>query len=153
MIDTAYNYRNQPLIARAIQDVGVSRENIFITSKVPGCLSFEETLKAAQQCLTELNTSYVDLLLVHFPNYNDTIGSAELRQSQWKAMEQLFHEGKTRAIGVSHHCAHHMRDILQVATVPIAANQVEYHVGMYHGADVRNVVNLTSVLLDLIMSN
>ena len=101
--------------------------------------------------LTELNTTYVDLMLVHFPNYNDTISSPSLRQESWRAMEAFFQAGKARAIGVSHHCQRHMQDIMEVATVPIAANQVEYHVGMYGGADsqawmVENNITLLSYL-------
>ncbi len=68
------------MIAAAIRDAGVPREEIFITSKVPGCLSPSDTQQAAETCLTELNTSYVDLMLVHFPNFNDTVGNASMRQ-------------------------------------------------------------------------
>ena len=78
-------------------------------------------------------------MLVHFPvpsqPYNATGGSKALRQEQWRAMEAWARQGKARAIGVSHHCQRHMEDILEVATLPLAANQVEYHVGMYQGAD------------------
>lgn len=141
-IDTAHNYRNQPAIARAIAAAGVQRKDIFITSKVPGSLSHEETLATADQSLKELETNYIDLLLVHFPcpsqPYNESAGSKTLRQVQWRAMEVLVHTGRARAIGVSHHCQRHMEDILEIATVPIAANQVEYHVGMAGGADAQN---------------
>ena len=78
-------------------------------------------------------------MLVHFPvpsqPFNASAGSAALRQAQWRAMEDFAKQGKARAIGVSHHCQRHMEDILAVATLPIAANQVEYHVGMCGGAD------------------
>ena len=132
-IDTAHNYKNQPAIARGIRDAGVPRKSLFLTSKVPGSLSFDATLDTNEQTLRELNTSYVDLMLVHFPcpsqPYNESAGSKTLRQEQWKAMEQFHRAGKARAIGVSHHCQRHMEDIMEIATVPIAANQVEYHVG------------------------
>ena len=94
MIDTAYNYRNQKLIAQAFHDTGVARESVFITSKLPGCLSYNDTLAAAEVDLKELNTSYVDLLLVHFPNFNDTVGNASMRQEQWRAMEAIYNSGK-----------------------------------------------------------
>ena len=138
-VDTAHNYKNQPSIAAAIRDSGVERSSIFITSKVPGSMSFDDTLRTNDETLRELNTSYVDLMLVHFPvpsqPYNATGGSKTLRQEQWRAMEAWARQGKARAIGVSHHCQRHMEDILEVATLPLAANQVEYHVGMYQGAD------------------
>jgi diketogulonate reductase-like aldo/keto reductase len=138
-IDTAHNYKNQPAIAKAIRDSGVAREKVFITSKVPGSMSYQDTLATNELSLTELNTTYIDLMLVHFPcpsqPYNESKGSKKLRQVQWKAMEDFHRAGKARAIGVSHHCQRHMEDIMEVATVPIAANQVEYHVGMHGGAD------------------
>ena len=118
-------------------------------------MSYNDTMATNEQTLRELNTSYVDLLLVHFPvpsqPFNATGGSAALRQAQWKAMEDFARAGKARAIGVSHHCQHHMEDILAVATLPIAANQVEYHVGMCGGADsqawmVANNITLLSYL-------
>ncbi len=59
------------------------------------------------------STSYVDLMLVHFPNYNDTVGNASMRQDQWRAMEAFFRAGKARAIGVSHHCQRHMQVLQQ----------------------------------------
>lgn len=106
---------------------------------MPGSLSYADTMAVNEATLAELNTSYVDLLLVHFPvpsqPFNASAGSAALRQAQWRAMEDFARAGKARAIGVSHHCQRHMEDILAVATLPIAANQVEYHVGMRGGAD------------------
>jgi diketogulonate reductase-like aldo/keto reductase len=104
-IDTAHNYKNQPAIARAIRDSGIAREKVFITSKVPGSLTYQETLDTNELSLTELNTTYVDLMLVHFPcpsqPYNESKGSKQLRQAQWKAMEAFHHAGKARAIGES----------------------------------------------------
>ena len=134
-VDTAHNYRNQPAIAQAIRDSGVARESLFITSKCPGSMSYNDTMAVNEQTLAELNTSYVDLMLVHFPCYfNETtrecVGSKATRQAQWKALEAFQRAGKARAIGVSHHCQRHMDDILEIAEIPPAANQVEYHVGM-----------------------
>ena len=138
-VDTAHNYKNQASIARAISRSGVPRSDIFITSKLPGSMTFAETLNVSASNLMELNTTYVDLLLVHFPcpsqPYNESLGSKTLRQQQWKAMENIYNAGHARAIGVSHFCQRHMENILEIATVPIAANQVEYHVGMAGGAN------------------
>lgn len=138
-IDTAHNYRNQPAIGAAIVASGVPRASLFLTSKVPGSMSYMDTMATNQQSLLELNTTYVDLMLVHFPvpsqPYNASAGSKALRQAQWRAMEDFARRGGARAIGVSHHCQRHIEDILEIATIPPAANQVEYHVGMYGGAD------------------
>jgi diketogulonate reductase-like aldo/keto reductase len=62
-VDTAHNYKNQPSIAAAIRDSGVDRSSIFITSKVPGSMSYNDTLLTNDETLRELNTSYVDLML------------------------------------------------------------------------------------------
>lgn len=150
-IDTAHNYRNQPAIAAAIRESGVPRSSIFITSKVPGSMSYADTIAVAAQNLEELNTTFVDLLLVHFPcpsqPYNESAGSRALRQAQWKAMEAIHRAGGARAIGVSHHCERHLRDILDVATVRPAANQVEYHVGMAGGADAQAFMRAQGIAL------
>lgn len=150
-IDTAWNYRNQPAIARAIADSGVKRDTIFITSKLPGSLNYTATLATADTNLRELSSTYIDLMLVHFPcpshPFNSSGGSKTLRQAQWRAMEELVRTKRARAIGVSHHCQRHMEDILEIATVPIAANQVEYHVGMAGGADAQEWMQARGITL------
>jgi diketogulonate reductase-like aldo/keto reductase len=82
--------------------------------------------------LRDLNLSYVDLMLVHFPATMDEKGAGgpDGRRTSWKALEDFAKAGKARAIGVSHYCPRHLEDILPTATVPVALNQVEYHVGM-----------------------
>ena len=80
--------------------------------------------------LTEVE--YVDLLLVHFPGTMEEQpkGSPEMRQEQWRALEDFHLAGKARAIGVSHYCERHIEDVLAKARVRPAINQVQYHVGM-----------------------
>jgi diketogulonate reductase-like aldo/keto reductase len=69
-------------------------------------------------------------MLVHFPATWGGVGGKALRQEQWKAMEAFQRAGKARAIGVSHYCERHIDDILEIATIKPAVNQVEFHVGM-----------------------
>ena len=108
-VDTARNYQNQPAIAKAITDSGVPRDSIFITSKVPGSMSYQETLATNKQTLEELSTTVVDLILVHLANHiMKSLGSKTLCQTQWQAMESCFYAGKARAIGVSHHWYMHL---------------------------------------------
>ena len=132
-IDTAIGYKNQIGIGKAIKASGRARSSFFLTSKIPGGLSYANATAQLEESIAQLQVDYVDLMLVHFPcpsqPYNESAGSKTLRQEQWKAMEQFHRAGKARAIGVSHHCQRHMEDIMEIATVPIAANQVEYHVG------------------------
>merc|ERR1712070_137523 len=82
----------------------------------------------------KLQTNYVDLLLIHFPDYitpdGQISGSKAMRQAQWRAMEKLHKAGKARAIGISHYCRRQLDDVLEIATVKPAINQVEFHVGM-----------------------
>ena len=69
-------------------------------------------------------------MLAHFPATWGGVGGKAARQSEWKALEDFHKAGKARAIGVSHYCKQHVEDILEIATVPPALNQVEYHIGM-----------------------
>jgi diketogulonate reductase-like aldo/keto reductase len=136
-IDTAFDYTNSAGIGRALASAkakyGRDRESYFITTKVEGALNYSHTLWEHEDNLAKLGVDYVDLLLVHFPSNvaaNPPTGSAANRQEQWRAMEALYKQGKARAIGVSHYCKHHMEDILAIAEVKPAVNQVQYHVGM-----------------------
>lgn len=131
-IDTANDYDNQLGVGRAIKASGRARKSFFLTSKVPGGLNASETTAAHAQNLQDLGLAYVDLLLVHYPTTMSAtpVGSKAMRQDQWKAMEALVRAGKTRAIGVSHFCESQMQDILEMAAIKPAVNQVQYHVGM-----------------------
>lgn len=142
MIDTANTYGNQKGIAKAIAASNVPRKELFILTKVPGGLSTEDTIAAAEQNLKELNVDYVDLLLTHFPcamtNPPQNCSKAA-RQATWKGLEEQVKQKKARAIGVSHYCQRQLEDVLEIATVPIALNQEEWHVGM--GPDPSGVVS------------
>lgn len=127
-VDTALMYGNQKGVGEALS--GRARDSYFLTTKIPGGLSSAETSAAITQDLEELNVDYIDLLLVHFPATWGGEGGKAVRQEEWRAMESFVKNGKIRALGVSHYCQRHTEDILEVATVPIAVNQVQYHVGM-----------------------
>lgn len=129
-IDTALGYRNQRGVGKALKDSGRKRKDVFITSKIPGGLNTSATTAAVEQCLDELGTDYIDLMLIHFPAAWSGEGGKALRQEEWLALEPFVKKGVLRAIGVSHYCPRHLLDVLEVATVPVAVNQVQYHVGM-----------------------
>lgn len=124
-IDTAAAYHNEESVGRAvtqaIQHNGLSRENLFITTKVWNSdQGYESTLEAFEKSLSRLKLDYVDLYLVHWPvkgKYKDT----------WKALEKIYKEGKARAIGVSNFQIHHLEDLLQDSEVVPTVNQVELH--------------------------
>ena len=76
-------------------------------------------------CLEQLGLDYVDLMLIHFPaSFDGKQGGPALRKEEWTALEKWALSGKAKAIGVSHYCKSHVEDILSVATLPIALNQV-----------------------------
>jgi diketogulonate reductase-like aldo/keto reductase len=141
-IDTANAYGNQQGVARGIAASGVPRSELFIVTKVPGGLSYEDTLASHAENLQQLSMDTVDLLLTHFPcTMTDPPHncSRSARQETWRALELLYKSGKARAIGVSHYCQSHLEDILAINTVKISVNQQEWHVGM--GPDPEGVVS------------
>ena len=116
---------NQEGVGAALARQSLRRDEYFVTSKIPGGLNASATTAALEQSLEELKLPYVDLMLLHWP-----ASGAKSRQEQWLALETWAKQGKARAIGISHYCRHHLDDILAVATLPVALNQVQYHVGM-----------------------
>jgi len=132
-VDTAFDYSNLVGVGQALKAAGVPRSDFFVTSKVPGGLNASATTDALQQSLDQLGLEAVDLMLVHFPAGMDQSGlpnGPAQRQESWRALEQFAKQGKARAIGVSHYCESQIKDIMKVKTLPIAINQVQYHVGM-----------------------
>lgn len=94
LIDTASIYKNEEAVGNAIKKSGVNREELFITTKLwLHDAGYEKTKKAFEESLKRLQLEYLDLYLIHQP-FGDTYGS-------WRAMEELYKEGKIRAIGVS----------------------------------------------------
>eukprot|EP00038_Savillea_parva_P006095 m.161630 g.161630 ORF g.161630 m.161630 type:complete len:312 (-) comp12099_c0_seq1:100-1035(-) len=138
-IDTALGYNNQEGVGQAIIDSGRERSSFFITSKIPGGLNYSDATTTLEQALQQLKLDYVDLMLIHFPASWSGVGGPAARVSEWKALEDFHKAGKAKAIGVSHYCPRHLKDIMAVATVPIAVNQVQYHVGM--GSETANATD------------
>ncbi len=124
-IDTAAAYRNEEgvgqAIAAAIREYGVTRDQLFITSKVWNSdQGYQTTLDAFDLSLKRLGLDYLDLYLVHWP----VRGKYKIT---WKALEHIYKSGKVRAIGVSNFHKHHLEDLLADAEVVPAVNQIELH--------------------------
>lgn len=120
-IDTAAVYGNEVGVGKAIQESGVKREDLFVTTKVWNAdQGFDSTLKAYETSLEKLGLEYVDLYLVHWP-VKDTY------RETWKALVKLYEDKKVRAIGVSNHHIHHLNAIIEDTGIVPAVNQVEYH--------------------------
>ncbi len=117
-IDTANAYFNEVAVGRAIKASGVSRENLFVTSKLfPQSYPYEQCAADIDATLERLGMDYVDLLLFHQP-YGDYV-------SGWRAMEEAVRAGKVRAIGLSNFPVHKIDEILAVAEIKPAVLQVE----------------------------
>lgn len=110
LIDTAAAYCTEPVVAKAVKKSGVPREEIFITSKLRNaCHGYQATKEAFDLTLQQLETDYLDLYLIHWPNpiqYRPIWQEATI--GTWKAFEELYKEGRIRAIGVSNFMPHHI---------------------------------------------
>ncbi|KPC68273.1 glyoxal reductase [Thermoactinomyces vulgaris] len=124
-IDTAAIYENEAGVGQGIcegiKETGISREELFVTSKVWNSdLGYESTIKAYEASLNKLGLEYLDLYLIHWPvegKYKEA----------WRALETLYKEGRVKAIGVSNFHIHHLEDLMEDAEIKPMVNQVEYH--------------------------
>ena len=120
LIDTAASYGNEVEVGKAIKRSGVAREELFITTKLwIQDTGFENTKKDFEKSLKRLQLDYLDLYLIHQP-YGDIYGS-------WRAMEDLYHEGKIKAIGVANFQPDRIMDLIIHNKVVPAVNQIETH--------------------------
>ena len=129
-IDTAMFYNNEREIGQAIAGCGIDRKELFICSKVwPTMLGLEKTRESFERSCEALGTGYLDMFLIHWPKANQDAGWEEPMIQGWKAMEQLYREGRVRAIGLSNFLPHHIRPLLAAASVRPMLDQLELHVG------------------------
>ena len=125
MIDTASVYQNEEEVGQGLQDSGIPRDAVFITSKVwNDDQGYDSTLRAYDQSLKRLQTDYLDLYLIHWP-------VREKRQETWRALETLYSEKRVRAIGVSNYYEPHLNELFTYATVVPAVNQFEQSPFLY----------------------
>jgi len=120
LIDTAASYMNEVAVGKAIKKSGVDRKELFITTKLwVQDTGYEKTKRAFEKSLSKLQLDYLDLYLIHQP-YADVHGS-------WRAMEELYKNGKVRAIGVSNFHPDRVMDLITFNEVVPAVNQIETH--------------------------
>ena len=129
--DTASFYGTETYLAEAVRESGIPRDEIFIASKLWKTeMGYDNVKKAFERTLENLETDYLDLYLIHWPlpepGYKDW---KQLDKETWKAMEELYQEGRIRAIGLSNFLPHHIENILEDCTVRPAVDQIEYHPG------------------------
>ncbi|MGB3152522.1 MAG: aldo/keto reductase [Maribacter sp.] len=120
-IDTAGIYRNEDDVRLGIEASSVPREEVFVVSKVWNSdHGYDKTFKAFERSLSNLRMDYLDLYLVHWPvvgKYKET----------WRALEELYKQGKVRAIGVCNFLKHQLEDLMDNAEVIPMVNQMEFH--------------------------
>jgi 2,5-diketo-D-gluconate reductase A len=117
-IDTAASYQNETQVGNAIKNVGIKREELFVTTKLwLQDTNYEGAKAQFERSLNRLQMDYVDLYLIHQP-YGDVHGA-------WRAMEELYEAGKIRAIGVSNFMPDRVADLMAFNKVKPAVNQIE----------------------------
>jgi 2,5-diketo-D-gluconate reductase A len=120
LIDTAASYMNEEAVGNAIRKSGINREELFITTKVwVQSKGYEGTKNSFDNSLKKLGLDYLDLYLMHQP-YGDVHGA-------WRAMQDLYREGKARAIGVSNFHPDRLMDLIVHNNIVPAVNQIETH--------------------------
>lgn len=137
--DTASFYETEEALGKAIKDSKIPREEFFLTSKAWKTeMGYEKVKKAFAQSLEKLETDYLDMYLIHWPlpdpDYKDW---KELDIQTWKALEELYREGKVKAIGVSNFLPHHLENLIQNCEIMPMVDQIEFHPGFTQEATVR----------------
>ncbi|KAJ3249160.1 hypothetical protein HDU77_007842 [Chytriomyces hyalinus] len=132
LIDTAQVYQNEEAVGDAVQQAGVPRSSLFITTKVsPKVMTSQNAVYlSVLESLKKLKTDYIDLVLIHWPGTSKRdikIPNTDNRLAAWHALEQLKQEGKVREIGVSNFTPAHLKEILQEGSVTPFLNQLEIH--------------------------
>jgi len=131
-IDTAKYYKNEKDIGEVLKERNIARDSIFVTTKLwPSDHGYDKAIAACDGSLKRLGLEYVDLYLIHYPGSLDLAKSdpnnAKLRTETWRAFEQLYKDGKCKAIGVSNYTTKHLEGLLEVCKIKPAVNQVEFH--------------------------
>lgn len=140
-IDTAAVYGNEDGVGQALRETDIPREEIFVTSKVWNAdQGYDATLKAFDASLERLGLSYLDLYLIHWPVAGKYVET-------WRALTDLYKEGRVRAIGVSNFHVHHLKDILDSSDVVPAVNQVECH-PLLNQKEIRDFCQMNNIVLE-----
>lgn len=154
-IDTAYDYDTQPDVGAALRASSVPREEIFVTTKVPGPIGKREVQNLiTNTSLKQLGLDYIDLVLIHFPcklheEFPDKCGRNEWhadRLATWVGLVELQKAGKIRAVGVSNYNTVHIAELADIGAKP-AVNQVEWHLG-YHNETLLTAMKAAGVVLE-----
>lgn len=123
VLDTAYNYENEGTVGKAMQHSHVSRDQIIVTSKLPGRYhSYEQAARTIQESIYRLGVEYIDLYLIHWPNPKQG-----LYVEAWKALIEAQKMGLVKSIGVCNFLPEHLETLEKETGVLPAVNQIELH--------------------------
>ncbi|ERL65839.1 aldo/keto reductase family protein [Schleiferilactobacillus shenzhenensis] len=131
-IDTAYAYRNEADVGRAIRDSGLKREDVFVTTKLPAEIKdYDRALDTFNETMAHLDLGYVDLYLIHAPWPWGKRGEdyTEGNLADWRAFEEIYNTGRARAIGISNFAVKDMQAVLDHAQVAPMVNQIHWSIG------------------------
>ncbi|WP_300675288.1 aldo/keto reductase [Soonwooa sp.] len=148
-IDTAKIYENEKGIGEAIKESDIDRKDIFLTTKVWNTSrGYQSTLDAFEKSAELLQTDYFDLYLIHWPaNAQQFSDNKELNAETWRALEELYKQGKVKAIGVCNFLVHHLEELKETAKIQPMINQIEYHPG-YLQTDVVDYCKANNILVE-----
>lgn len=124
-IDTALMYNNEVLIGKVLKSLNINREELFITTKIHYHYSKERTREIINQSLINLNTDYLDMLLIHWPSHDDNINIRT-----WEVFEEYYEKGIIKNIGVSNFSRFQLHNFLPHIKIKPVVNQVEHHPGI-----------------------
>ncbi|MCM1477074.1 MAG: aldo/keto reductase [Bacteroides sp.] len=130
-IDTAAAYNNEKSVGEGIAQSGIPREELFVTSKVWNTeRGYDSTLRAFDKSCSDLGLDYLDLYLIHWPAVENQFSDwKEINAATWKAMVELYKQGRIRSIGVSNFMPHHLEALMADAELMPMVNQIEFHPG------------------------
>lgn len=131
-IDTAQMYRNEEHVGEGIKQCGVAREELFVTSKLDNnCHGYDEARRTILESLEKLDLDYLDLFLIHWPVVKNTeSGWKQDNIDTWRALEDLYDEGKLKAIGLSNFAVPHLTNIFENSRIKPMVNQIRLHPGV-----------------------
>lgn len=125
LIDTARIYRNEDGVGQGIKDGGLSRNELFVTTKLwPEDFGYDSGLDAFDKSLERLGLDYLDLYLLHWPH-------SDARKEAWRALAEIHKQGKSKAVGVSNYMVDDLEELLAESELLPAVNQIEFHPFIY----------------------
>ncbi|MFD1430574.1 aldo/keto reductase [Lacticaseibacillus mingshuiensis] len=139
-IDTAWQYKNEASVGKAVRDSGIARDELFITSKLPAhAKSYEAAKTAIEESMANLGLDQLDLYLIHAPwPWSDLGGDyREANREVWRAMEEFYQSGRVKAIGISNFNARDQKDLYAHATIQPMVLQLQYYIGFTEAENVQ----------------